>query len=266
MSGAPNESVAEPAVLLRGLRQAYVASKPVLEGIDLEVPRGTILGYLGSNGAGKSTTIKVMLGLVPASAGEVRVLGFDPAKEALEIKRRVGYVPENALLYEQLTVAETILFVGRIHGLDDAFLRRRGEVFLEALELSREANARVATLSKGMRQKLLLLTALLHAPELLILDEPLTGLDVHSQLLVKRLMRRLADGGRTIFYSSHVMGVVQEVCDRVVILDKGRVAVTGTVADVLRAREQGSLERIFADVTRPAGEEERVEALVAELA
>ncbi len=256
----------EPAVLLRGVQQAYVASKPVLAGIDLEVPRGTILGYLGANGAGKSTTIKVMLGLVAPSAGEVRVLGFDPRKDALAIKRRVGYAPENALLYDQLTVAETLLLVGRIHGLDDSLVRRRGEVFLGALELTGETGARVGTLSKGMRQKVLLSAALLHGPELLFLDEPLSGLDVHAQLLVKRLMRRLADGGRTIFYSSHVMGVVQEVCDRVAILESGRVALAGSVEEVRRAREGGSLERIFADVTRPEGEEERVDALVRELA
>ncbi len=255
----------EPAVLLRGLHQAYVASKPVLQGIDLEVPRGTILGYLGANGAGKSTTIKVMLGLVSPSAGEVRVLGFDPSKDALEIKRRVGYVPENALLYHELTVAETLLFFGRIHGLDDSLVRRRGKVFLEALELAREAGARVGTLSKGMRQKVLLCAALLHAPKLLFLDEPLSGLDVNAQLLVKRLMRRLADGGRTLFYSSHVMGVVQEVCDRVVILEAGRVAIEGSVEEVRRARAGGTLEHIFAEVTSSGDEEERVQALLSEL-
>ncbi|MCY2959236.1 MAG: ABC transporter ATP-binding protein [Planctomycetota bacterium] len=255
--------MSQPAVSLRGVHHAYLASKPVLDGIDLEVPRGTILGYLGANGAGKSTTIKILLGLLTPRAGEVRVLGLDPRTESLAIKRRVGYVPENALLYDQLTVAETLLLVGRIHGLTDAVVRDRGTAFLDALELSRETNARVATLSKGMRQKVLLSAALLHGPELLFLDEPLSGLDVNAQLLVKRLMRRLADGGRTIFYSSHVLGVVQEICDRVVILDAGRVAVEGTVEEVRNARAGGTLERIFADVTRPEGEEERVAALVA---
>ena len=256
----------EPAVRLSGVRQAYVASKPVLEGVDLVVPRGTILGYLGANGAGKSTTIKVMLGLVAPSDGEVRVLGYDPRKDAREIKRRAGYVPENALLYDQLTVAETLLLLGRIHGMDEELVIRRGGVFLEVFELASEVQARVGTLSKGMRQKVLLAAALLHAPEMLFLDEPLSGLDVNAQLLVKRLMRRLADAGRTIFYSSHVMGVVQEVCDRVVILEAGRVALQGSVEEVRRAREGGSLERIFADVTSSGDEEARVEAIVSELA
>ena len=236
------------AISLRGLAKSF-GSKVVLDGIDLDVRAGEILGYVGPNGAGKSTTIKILLGLLPEFDGEVRVAGFDPRREPLEIKKRVGYVAENAILFEPMTVAEFLLFVGRVHGLDDATIERRATGCLKPFELDRRVGGRIQELSKGMRQKVLLIAAMLHAPPILFLDEPLSGLDVHSQLLVKEIVRQLAAAGRTILFSSHAMDVVERLCHRVAILNEGKLAALGSFEDLSSSLRGGSLEGIFAHLT-----------------
>ena len=256
--------MAEPAVELKGLRKSFGA-RVVLDGIDLALERGTILGYIGPNGAGKSTTVKILCGLTPTFEGEVRVLGLDPRADPLAVKRKIGYVPENAVLYELLTVAEFLLLVGRLHGLDDELVKRRAAQFLEVFELTERLGARIQTLSKGMRQKVLLTSALLHDPELVFLDEPLSGLDVNATILVKELIRALAGAGKTVFYCSHVMDVVERVCDRIAILDDGRLVAQGTFEELQAARGGGSLEQIFARLTSAGGQEEQARKLVAAL-
>ena len=194
--------------------------------------------------------MRILCGLLGEYEGEVRVAGFDPRTQALEIKRRIGYVPENAVLYESLTVAEFLLLVGRLHGLPDETIRTRGEAFLAAFELDGHLPARIATLSKGMRQKVLVTSALLHDPQLLFVDEPLSGLDVNSAILIKEFLRGRR-AGRTVFYCSHVMDVVERICDRIVILDGGRIAAQGTLEELERQVHGGSLESIFARLTSP---------------
>lgn len=252
------------AVELRGLRKSYGA-RVVLGGIDLAVARGTVLGYIGPNGAGKSTTVKILCGLMPSYEGEVRVLGLDPSAQPLEVKRRIGYVPENAVLFEQLTVAEHLLLVGRLHGLEEELLKRRATKFLELFELGDRLGARIAPLSKGMRQKVLLTSALLHDPELVVLDEPLSGLDVNATILVKELIKALAESGKTVFYCSHVMDVVERVCDRIAILDGGGIVAQGTFEELQAAQGGGSLEKIFAQLTSEGGQAEKARALLAVL-
>lgn len=254
----------EAVVELRGVRKAFGA-RTVLDGIDLVVERGTILGYIGPNGAGKSTTVKILCGLMPSFEGEARVLGLDPRQDPLGVKRRIGYVPENAVLYELLTVAEFLLLVGRLHGLDDELVKRRAQTFLEVFELADRLGARIQALSKGMRQKVLLTSALLADPEVVFLDEPLSGLDVNATILVKELIRALADAGKTVFYCSHVMDVVERVCDRIAILDGGKLVAQGTFEELRAARGGGSLEQIFAGLTSAGGQEEAAQRLVAAL-
>ena len=251
----------ELALELKGLRKSY-GSRTVLDGIDLAVERGTILGFIGPNGAGKSTTVKILCGLLADFEGEVRVLGLDPRADALAVKRKLGYVPENAMLFEQLTVAEFLLLVGRLHALDDGLTKRRSERFLELFELTERLGARIATLSKGMRQKVLLTSALLHDPELVVLDEPLSGLDVNATILVKELIHALAQSGKTVFYCSHVMDVVERVCDRIAILDGGKLVALGTFEELQQAQGGGSLERIFAQLTSEGGQAEKAQALL----
>jgi ABC-2 type transport system ATP-binding protein len=249
------------AIEARGLRKRF-GNNAVLDGIDVAVEPGRILGYIGPNGAGKSTTVKILTGLLGAFEGEVRVLGFDPRKEPMEIKRRIGYVPENAILYEQLTIAEYLLFIGRLHDLDDHLIRERADAFLFAFDLSARLNSRISTLSKGMRQKVLLTSALLHSPELLFVDEPLSGLDVQSTILIKEFLRGFAQRGRTVFYCSHVMDVVERICDHIVILDHGRIVAQGSFEELARAGRGSSLEAIFAALTSEGGQKERAQRLL----
>lgn len=251
----------ELAIELRGVVKRFGAHV-VLDGIDVAVARGEILGYVGPNGSGKSTTVKILIGMIADYEGLARVAGFDPREQALEVKRRVGYVPENAVLYEQLTVAELLLFVGRLRGMGDAEIEERAERFLEVFEIRDRLQSRISTLSKGMRQKLLLTSAILHDPRVLLLDEPLSGLDVHAAILVKQFLRGLADKGTTILFCSHVMDVVEKLCDRVAILHGGKLVAIGTL-DELRARSsEKSLESIFATLTGDGGQGERAQRLL----
>ena len=253
-----------PLIEIHGLRKRYAAHE-VLQGIDLEVRPGEILGYIGPNGSGKSTTIRILTGLLQQYEGEVRVLGLDPRADPLAVKRKIGYVPENAVLYELLTVAEFLLLVGRLHGLEEELVKRRAQAFLEVFELADRLGARIQTLSKGMRQKVLLTSALLSDPEVVFLDEPLSGLDVNATILVKELIRALAGAGKTVFYCSHVMDVVERVCDRIAILDGGKLVAQGSFEELQAARGGGSLEQIFARLTSAGGQAEAARRLVASM-
>jgi ABC-2 type transport system ATP-binding protein len=246
---------------VRGLEKSFDA-RSVLKGIDLDVRGGEILGYLGANGAGKTTTVRILTGLIGEFRGEVRVCGFDPRTQALEVKRRVGIVPETPALFEALTIAEFLLFVGRLHALDEELVRSRAEQFLRAFDLMARLNGRISSLSKGMRQKVMITSALLHDPKVVFLDEPLSGLDVDSTLVIKELMRGLAGRGRAVFYCSHVMDVVERVCDRIVILHEGRIAAQGSFDELKAQRGGESLERIFAGLTGSTDERERVSRIL----
>ncbi len=238
----------DSAISVKGLVKRYGEAE-ILGGIDFIVPFGTVFGYVGPNGAGKSTTVKILVGMLPEFTGEVRVGGIDVAKDPLGVKRLVGYVPENAALYEALTPLEHLMFVGRLHELDDATTHRRALGMLEALDLGSKASSRISSLSKGMRQKVLLVSALLHDPQILVLDEPLSGLDVHSMIVVKELIHGFAKRGRTIFYCSHVMDVVERVCDCIAILNRGKIAAMGSFDELSRSLEGTSLEDVFRKVT-----------------
>ncbi len=251
------------AVELRAVGKQF-AGKTVLHGIDLQVPRGQVLGYVGPNGAGKSTTIKILVGLLGAFDGEASVLGVDVRTNPLEVKRRLGYVPEVAMLYESLTMQEHLLLVGRMHGLADDVTLARGTAMLAAFELESRLHSSIGALSKGMRQKLLFAAALLHDPSILFLDEPFSGLDVQSTVLVKELIRELAAAGKTIVYCSHMLDVVERVCDRIVVLQGGRIVADGTFAQLTeQSRGGGTLEQIFLELTADQSAAERAGRLIA---
>ncbi len=256
--------MSSPAIEVRGLRKSY-GTKLALAGVDLTVEPGTVQGYIGANGAGKTTTVRILIGLLEGFEGEARVAGFDPRTEQVEVKRRIGYVPENAALFDTMTVAEYLLLVGRLHDLDDSVIIDRCTEILDALDLTSRLVSRVSSLSKGMRQKLLFCAALVHDPEVLFLDEPLTGLDVNASMLIKELIRELADRGRTIFYCSHVLDVVERVCDRIAIVDEGKLVAEGTFAELVDQRGIGSLEGILASLTDGGGEEDKARRILAAL-
>ena len=242
----------DPVIQLQHIHKSY-GSTPVLKGIDLSVSAGQVVGYIGPNGAGKSTTIKILIGMLPDYTGEATVLGMDVKANALDIKRRIGYVPENAALYDTLTPMEYLQFIGQLYGLDSLHIDVKALELLRLFQLNEYANARMTTFSKGMRQKVLLISGLLHNPDVIFLDEPLSGLDANAVALVKEIIRQLANSGKTIFYSSHIMDVVEKISDRIIIINHGLLIADGTFAELQHQRPE-SLEQLFAELTGNEGQ------------
>ncbi|MBO0937622.1 ABC transporter ATP-binding protein [Fibrella sp. HMF5335] len=236
-----------PVIAIHNLHQFYGATE-ILKGINLTVAPGQVVGYIGPNGAGKSTTIKTLIGLLPDFQGEVSVLGLDLRTQAMDVKRRIGYVPENAVLYDLLTPTEYLRFVGQLYELDATLVDKKAADLLHLFDLTQHANNRMSTFSKGMRQKVLLISGLLHNPDLVFLDEPLSGLDANTVVLVKQIIRQLADSGKTVFYSSHIMDVVEKLSDRIIIINGGQIIADGTFAE-LQATRDTSLEQLFGRLT-----------------
>jgi ABC-2 type transport system ATP-binding protein len=240
----------QPVISIRHLFKSY-GKKQVLNDINLEVFPGQVIGYIGPNGAGKSTTVKILCGLITDYEGEVYIQGLDPKAQTVEVKRRVGYVPELAELYDVLTPMEFLQFAGALHELEEGVCRDRIIAMMTAFGLYPNLNQRMDTFSKGMRQKVLIASGLLHNPDIIILDEPLSGLDANSVILVKELIARLAQEGKTIFYCSHMMDVVEKVSDRIVVIDAGQKIADGTFAELKQQQGNNSLEQIFARLTAP---------------
>lgn len=232
------------SIHVASLSHSY-AGNPALRDVSFDVKPGEVLGYLGPNGAGKSTTIKCLLGLIEADAGEIAIGGIDVRIDPVEVRRRVGYLPEIAALYEGLSPQEHARFVGRLRGLDEAVIDRRLNVLLAAFDLTDRLEVPAREFSKGMRQKLGLALALLHGPDVLLLDEPLSGLDATAARVVKELVRGYAKSGGAVLYCSHVLDVVERVCDRVIILDKGIVVAQGGVDELMKRGSDATLDQVF---------------------
>jgi ABC-2 type transport system ATP-binding protein len=232
---------AAPAIAIDEVRKTFGTSE-ALCGVTLEVARGEVFGYVGPNGAGKTTTLKILGGLIRPTAGRVRVAGIDVLERPLEAKARVGYVPESGALFEKLSALEYLTLTGRLYGLPDAQAEPRVAHWLRYFDLTARAEEPMTSLSKGLKQRVCWMAALLHDPEVLILDEPLNGLDVETVARVKDLMAALAAAGRTVFYSSHLIDIVALVCTRVAVLHRGRVLAVGTVPGVLGQLGAASLE------------------------
>jgi ABC-2 type transport system ATP-binding protein len=229
--------------------------------LNLAVPKGLVFGFLGPNGAGKSTTIHMLTSLLPPTAGTARVAGFDIQREPLEVKRRLGVVPERLGLYERLTASEQLELVGRLHGLDHAEIERRIPALLDLLELEDSVGKMILDYSHGMRKKTAIACALIHAPEILFLDEPFEGIDPISTRAIKEVLRDMVDRrGTTIFFSTHVMELAERFCDQVGIINKGQLAALGSIPD-LRGRaglgDDAPLEDVF---LRTVGAEQAEEA------
>jgi ABC-2 type transport system ATP-binding protein len=217
--------------------------------LDLAVVRGVIFGFLGPNGAGKSTTINMLTSLLPPTAGTATVGGFDIQREPLEVKRRIGVMPEELSLYERLTAGEQIELVGRLHGLSHAEIAHRIPPLLDVLELGDAADKMILDYSHGMRKKTALACALIHAPEILFLDEPFEGIDPISTRAIKEILRDMVDRrGTTVFFSTHVMELAERFCDQVGIINRGQLAGVGPIPE-LRGRaglpDDAPLEDVF---------------------
>lgn len=234
---------------VRHLTKRY-ASIPAVQDVSFTIRPGQILGYLGPNGSGKSTTVKMLTGLIEPSEGEIWFGGRRVWGDDVDYRARLGYVPEEPYLYPHLTGAEYLQLVGRLRGIARRTLEMRIASFLELFGLAEARHELLTNYSKGMRQKILLSAALLADPELLILDEPFSGLDVSAALLFRNLLQELAAVGKIILYSSHVLEVVEKLCSEVVILHRGRVVAYDSVARLRELRSSASLEAVFAQLVQ----------------
>ena len=224
---------------------------PAVNGVSFSIRPGEILGYVGPNGAGKSTTVKMLTGLIEPTAGEIFFNGKNVREDWIGFQRRMGYVPEEPHLYPHLTGREYLQLVGRLRGLPRQVLEPRMDQMLRLFSLWEDRYSPLSSYSKGMRQKILLSAALLHNPDLLILDEPFSGLDVNTALMLRSLLSALAAEGKMLLYSSHVLEVVEKVCSSVVILRKGIVVAHDAVERLRGLMQQPSLEGVFAQLTEP---------------
>jgi ABC-2 type transport system ATP-binding protein len=230
------------------LYKTYDAKAAVTD-LSFRVEPGEILGFLGPNGAGKSTTVKILTGMIRPSAGRAIVAGYDVVEQPLEVKKRIGYVPETAAVYDGLTAAEYLELIGCLHHLDPKTATARQGELLELFGLGDARNQRMTEFSKGMRQKVIIAAALMHRPEVMFLDEPLDGLDANAAAIVKELLKKLASQGRTILFCSHILEVVERMCTRIVIIHGGRQVASGTTDEIRRETGTTSLEQAFSHLT-----------------
>ncbi|HEY1030766.1 MAG TPA: ABC transporter ATP-binding protein [Emticicia sp.] len=237
----------QPIITINSLSKSY-GDKQVLNNIHLEVYPGQVIGYIGPNGAGKSTTVKILTGVIQDYTGTVTVGGMDLRDNVLEIKKMIGYVPELAELYDLLTPREYLSFIGKLYHMQDNLIEERMTKMLDSFGLLPNIDQRMDSFSKGMRQKVLITSGLIHNPSIVILDEPLSGLDANAVILVKELLQRLKQEGKTIFYCSHMMDVVEKVSDHIILIDKGTIIANGTFSE-LRGSGTESLEQIFSKLT-----------------
>jgi ABC-2 type transport system ATP-binding protein len=221
----------EPAIEVRGLRKRF-EKKEAVAGIDLDIAAGSLSGLVGPNGAGKTTTLSMMTGLLRPDAGRIVINGIDVWADPPAAKAVIGVVPAEARLFERLSGEEVLEYAGRLRGLPAAEARSRAAQLLDVLDLAADAKRLVADYSTGMRKKAALGCALIHNPSVLFLDEPLEGVDPISADVIRRLLTRLVGSGATVLFSSHVMELVEQVCDHVSVIDKGRILATGTTDEV----------------------------------
>jgi ABC-2 type transport system ATP-binding protein len=222
----------------------------VVNDVSFQIRRGEVVGYLGPNGSGKSTTARMLTGLLEPSAGTVLFEGNDIARDSLSYRRKLGYVPEEPILYNFQSALEYLQLVGQLRQLDTTLMTQKVGALLELFGLSQAADQDIGSYSKGMKQRVMLIAALLHDPDLLILDEPDSGLDVTTTVVLRHLVIELARRGRAVLYSSHVLELVEKACSRVVVIHQGRVVADETVHALQRMARSGTLEEVFAQLVQ----------------
>ena len=256
-------SGSSPAVIFKGVSKSF-GDVQAVRALDLEIEEGCVYGLLGPNGSGKSTTMRMMLGLVRYDSGDIRIMGLDPREDSLAVKRMVGHVPESPRLYEYLTGLEYLDFIGDVYGLDAEVKRERIHEFLEAYELKGREEEMISGYSHGMKQKVAIIGAILHGPRLLILDEPLSGLDPKSARITKDMIHRMAEEGVTTVFSTHVLEIADAICDRISVLYEGQKVAEGTPAELrsMADMRDSTLEEVFLKLTAVEDVQRIVEALI----
>src|SRR5918999_3541813 len=233
------------------LRKQY-GRLAAVDNLNIEVPPGEIFGFLGPNGAGKTTTIRVMMGILRASSGQVILGGHDVEREPEQAKALAGFIPDRPFIYEKLSAKEFLTFMGNLRRIDSSRLRLRMDELLEYFDLSNWQDELVEGFSHGMKQRLVLCAALIHEPRILIVDEPMVGLDPKGARTIKNLFRSLAEAGTTVFLSTHSLSVAEEVCYRIGIIHKGHLIASGSMADIYRLTRvhDSNLEDVFLELTQ----------------
>jgi ABC-2 type transport system ATP-binding protein len=223
--------------------------KPAVDDLTLRVRPGEILGFLGPNGAGKTTTVKMLTGMLTPTSGQALVAGFDVLQEALEVKKRIGYVPESGAVFESLTAWEYLEMVSELHHLARDVAERRIKEFLTLFGVFAQRDQQLSHFSKGMKQKIILISAFLHNPQVLFLDEPLNGLDANAARIIKEVLRKFSEQGKTVMFCSHILEVVERICTRIAIIHNGRIVADGATDDILTLTSEPTLEHAFARLT-----------------
>jgi len=231
-----------PAIAVRDLRKVY-GDKAAVDGLNLTVPRGTFFGFLGPNGAGKTTTIRMLMGLAPPTSGSIELLGLPMPDNDVEIKGKIGLVPDETLLFDHLTGLEFVEFVGRMYKLPRSVARERAQELIELFELDGAQRKLISEYSKGMRKRVAMAASLIHRPQLFLMDEPFEGVDAMGARLMKDILHEQVRRGATIFLTSHVLEVVERLCERIAIINEGKIVADGTLSE-LRAGSE-SLEDLF---------------------
>lgn len=242
--------------------KSYGTENVVLKDINLDIKKGKVIGYIGPNGAGKSTTVKILCGILEDYKGDIEIFGQPVQSDSLDIKKRIGYIPENGALYDTLTPVEFLSFIATIHDIPNDEALNKISSFLEFFDMPSHAHQRINTFSKGMKQKILIISGLLHNPELIFMDEPLSGLDANSVILVKELINKLVGEGKTVFYCSHLMDVVEKMSDEIVMINHGEIIARGDCKDLFKKEEVDSLEELFAKLTGNMQQKERASKFV----
>src|SRR5436189_589112 len=247
-------------ISLQGLTKRF-GNQTAVDALSFEIPAGQIVGFLGPNGAGKSTTLKMLTGMIEPTSGSATVCGYDLQSETIEVKRKVGFVPESGAVFESLSGLEYLEMVAALYGIPEEAARERIRQFLNFFDLGFDTltDKLLGAYSKGMRRKVVITSALLHNPEVVFFDEPLDGLDANAAVGFKALIQSLAREGKTILYSSHILDVVERVCDRVIIIDKGKLLLDGRPDELVAAHGTGTLERLFTKLTGGSELERRAE-------
>lgn len=243
---------------------ASINGRAILHDVSFQVAAGQIAGYVGPNGAGKTTTLRLLTGTLQPDSGLVVIAGVDISENPLAAKERFGYVPEHGHLYESFTPTEYLAFIGRMHGLKEELIAHRTAALLNFWSLSDESQQSMIGFSKGMKQKVLISASLLHEPDVLLLDEPLNGLDAHAVLQVRALLKAQAKAGKTVFYSSHLLDAVEKVVDQVIVIRDGSIIGDGSPAEIIANAGEGSLEDAFSRLTSASDAAAQAETLMAE--
>ncbi|HNZ83142.1 MAG TPA: ABC transporter ATP-binding protein [Sedimentibacter sp.] len=233
---------------INNFSKTYKGGKKAVDNISLQIESGDIFGFIGPNGAGKSTTIKSIVGVLDYEEGEILISGHSIKEEPLICKKIIAYIPDNPDLYEHLTGIQHLNFIADIFGIPAAIREEKIKEYADAFEITGNLGDLVSSYSHGMKQKLAIISALIHEPKLLVLDEPFVGLDPKASVILKKIMHELCYSGCAIFFSTHVLDVAEKLCNKVAMINHGKLAFAGTMEDMVREKEGGSLEEVYMDV------------------